>query len=252
MSVGETGTGPRDFPTTIWSDILAAGDPGSPACRGKLEHLMRLYWRPVFAYVRAASRKSVEDSKDLTQGFFAHLLERGVLARLRPERGSFRGFVKRAVKNFIVDQERAQAARRPEGPVLSLEGDDLDAPVATDPDAAYDREWFRALFAAAIDDLRQQLVREDKQVYFDVFRMYCLDPARSADASRSTTMSGGSLPTAPTYREIADRLGLKETDVTNYLSYCRAAVRKALRARVRDYVDSDAEVERELQEAAAG
>ncbi|MBI2901434.1 MAG: sigma-70 family RNA polymerase sigma factor [Planctomycetes bacterium] len=245
--------GPRSFPSTVWSDVLAAGDPSHPACRAKLEHLMRLYWRPVYAYIRAAGRKSPEEAKDVAQGFFAHLLEKDAFAKMRPERGSFRGFVKRAVKNFLVDGERAQAIRRP---AFSIDAkpEELDrlAPEAAGdtPERAYDREWFRSLFAAAIDDLRRQLAREGKIVYFDVFRMYCLDPADSPDASRSTAVSGKSLPDAPTYREIAEKLGIKETDVTNYLSYCRAAAKKILRARVRDYVGSDDEVERELAEAA--
>ncbi len=257
MSKDETvlGEGSRDFPTTIWSDILAAGDPSSPACRGKLEHLMRLYWRPVYAYIRAAARKSADDSKDLTQAFFTHLLEKDVLARMRPERGSFRGFLKRSTRNFLVDHERAQASRRPEVPLFSLDavGEDLEGlRTGETPDQAYDREWFRSLFAAAIDDLRRQLSKEGKEVYFEVFRLYCLDPGQSEDTSRSTTMSDRSPPSAPTYREVAEKFGLKESDVTNYLSYCRAAARKALRARVRDYVGSDEEVDRELDEAAGG
>lgn len=236
--------GSRSFPTTVWSDILSAGDPSSPECRARLEKLIRIYWKPAFAYIRTAWRKSVEDAKDLTQAFFVHLLDKDRLAQLKPERGSFRGFLKQAIRNCLIDLERADAARRPGDNLLSLDAlpGELErlGPAAPDdtPERAYDREWFRCLFAAAIADLKDRLERDGKGRYFDVFRFYCIEP--------------GDEPTAPTYREIAARLGIQETDVANYLHYCRTEVQQLLRERIRDYVASDEEVEGELREAAAG
>jgi hypothetical protein len=83
--------------------------------------LLRDYWKPVFAYIRAAWRKPVEDARDLTQAFFARLLEKGYLGTLRPDAGSFRGYLKTALRHFLVDAERAADARRPEKPILSLD-----------------------------------------------------------------------------------------------------------------------------------
>jgi len=236
--------GSPSFPTTVWSNVLSAGDPSTPECRAQLEKLIRVYWKPAFAYIRTAWRKPVEDAKDLTQAFFAHLLDKGRLARLRPERGSFRGFMKQSIRNFLIDFERAEAARRPDEKLLSLDAapGELDrlGPAAADdtPERAYDREWFRCLFATAIADLKDRLEQDGKARYFEVFRFYCLEPEEE--------------PSSPTYREVAAKLALPETDVANYLHYARTEVQRLLRERIRDYVASDDDVERELREAAAG
>src|SRR5262245_9712599 len=93
----------KGFPTTIWSDIIAAGDSSDPQSRDRLDRLLRTYWKPVFAYVRSSWRKPVEDAKDLTQAFFASVLQKGYLSRLDPDRGSFRGYLKKALKHFLID-----------------------------------------------------------------------------------------------------------------------------------------------------
>lgn len=245
-------SGNPSFPTTVWSDILSAGDPASPACRERLEKLIRIYWRPAFAYIRAAWRKSIEDAKDLTQAFFAHLLDKDRLSRLRPDRGSFRGFLKHAIRNFLIDCERAESVRRPDLPPISLDAQpgELErlgpASPGEPPERAYDREWFRCLFAAAIAELREGLAREGKDVYFEVFRVYCLEPTEGVTDTNPLQASGS----APTYGEIAKRLGLRETDVANYLHYCRTEAKRILRERIRDYVADDRDVDRELAEAA--
>ena len=235
--------GPRDqFPSTLWSDILAAGaDDGA-----RLEKLCRAYWKPVYAYIRAAWRKPVEEAKDLAQAFFARLLEKDTLARLRPERGSFRGYLKVALKHFLIDAERADAARRPAAPVFSLDAapDELErlGPAAEGeaPEDTYDREWFRGLLDASIDELERRLKAEGKSKVFDVFRVYCIDPQASPS------------PNPPTYREVAERLRLKETDISNHLGVCRVALTNILRSRIRDYVPTEADVEREWRETLGG
>ncbi len=252
MAVNDTSMGGsgRAFPTTAWSEVLEAADRSNPECREGLEYLVRMYWKPVFAYVRTAWRKPVEDAKDLTQGFFAHLLDKDRLSRLTPERGSFRGFLKRSVHNYVIDQQRADIARRPSaGQLYSLDAGpgELDrlGPASPDdtPDKVYDREWFRCLFDAAISDLEARLKADGKEVYFDVFRMYCIDPVTGKPDEGKHS---------PTYGEIGEKFGVKETDVGNYLNYTRAAVREIMRQRIREYVASDEEVDRELHEAVGG
>lgn len=251
-SVRDTAT--DRFPTTEWSEILTAQDPAHPACREKLERLLGMYWRPVFAYVRAAWRKSIEDAQDLTQAFFTDFLEKNYLARLRPERGSFRGYLKHALKYFLIDAERAAAARRPAKPLFRLNATSLEldrmAPISPEdtPDQAYDREWFLTVVDQAIDKLEAQLGSEGKSVYFDVFRAYCPEALAGRPTSRTRTVLGEDSAASPTYGEVADRLGLTKTDVRNYLSYCRKILRNLFRQRIRTYVVSDKERDRELQE----
>jgi RNA polymerase sigma factor (sigma-70 family) len=243
----------KDFPSTIWSDVLGAGDPSSPDQRKRLNDLVRAYWKPVFAYIRSAWRKPVEDAKDLTQAFFTYVLERKTLERLRPERGSFRGYLKLALKHFLIDAERSASARRPEKPLFRLEAtaEQLDrlVPVAPDesPEEAYERQWFRCLLEPAIHELKDRLAKDEKAVYFEVLRLYLIDPALAPrTVGRSVSHAGGTFE-VPTYRDVAARLGIKETDVLNYLAYCRRALREILTARIRDYVATEGDVPAELE-----
>jgi RNA polymerase sigma-70 factor (ECF subfamily) len=225
----------REFPSTIWNDVLAAADASSPEQRKRLEQLLATYWKPVFAYIRTSWRKPVEDAKDLTQAFFAHVLQKEYLARLQPALGSFRGYLKRALKHFLIDAERSAAARRPENALLSIEASPAElerigpASANESPEETYDREWFKRVMDDAIATLKKQLTADDKKTYFEVFRLYFVEAKNE-----------------PTYEDVAKRLGLKVTDVRNYLNTCRKELREILKARIRDYVASDDEVEPEL------
>ncbi len=250
--LGDTSLGGpgRSFPTTVWEDILAAGDPSSPEYRERLEGLLKAYWKPVFAYVRRAWHKSVEDAKDITQAFFAIILERGLISRISRERGTFRSYLKRALQNFLVDVERAAASRRPtSGRVFSLDAEPeelerLGGGPGDSPDKAYDREWFRVLFQGAIESLRDQLARDGKAGHFEVFRRYCLEPQGLA----APAPGSGTAAAAPSYAEVAAKLGITETDVRNQLHYCRSALFVHLKRAIRDYAGSESDVEAELRE----
>lgn len=220
----------RAFPSTLWSDVLAAG-PESPEGRRRLERLLGEYWKPVYAYVRTAWRKPVEDAKDLTQAFFARLLEKGYLANLRPDKGSFRGYLKTALKHFVLNSERGSGP-----PVLSLDaGPDVlerlgPASPEESPERAYDRAWFRCVIDAAVEDLRGALAAEGRASHFEIFQAYCLQ--------------GGS----EGYRELGERLGCSEADVRYRLAYARAVFRRLLSERVGEYAT---DVEKELAEILA-
>jgi len=251
----ETGGPERPFPTTIWSNVLASGDPSNPEQRERLNHLSRLYWKPVYAFIRRAWRKSAEEAKDLTQAFFAHLLERRFMAGFQPHQGSFRGYLKQALRYFLIDAERAAAVRRPEKPVFSLDAvqGELDrlAPTAPgeSPEEAYDRHWLEMLLSSSMLKLQESLAREGKSVYFEVFRSYFGDEA-TLPASLAATR--GAVEGSTTYREVARRLGIRETDVGNYLRYCRKALLGILRDGVREYVAGEREVDGELWELLNG
>jgi len=253
-----TGGPVRAFPTTVWSDILSAANPDSPQYRESLDRLFRTYWKPVYAYVRAAWRKPNEDAKDLTQAFFTHLLEKDTLARMRPDRGSFRGYLKRALSHFLIDAERHESVRRPAGPMFRLDARDRDyeevEPSAPDesPEAAYDREWFRNVLDAAVDDLRVELIQEGKAVWFEIFRGYCLSPGGVTKETREAALTGNEVAGGPTYGEIARRYSVSETQVRHYLAHCRGSLRRLLRKRVRDYTAREEDVDPELAEVLRG
>ena len=160
------------FQSTTWSDILTVADPVLPEHRARLDRLLRAYWKPVFAYVRTGWHKSVEDAKDLTQSFFAHILEKEFLRKVRPEGGSFRGYLKRSLKNFVIDSARSEAARLPKGEIvpMNLEARELDRLCESVPgessEQAYDREWFHGLLDASTEALRLWLESHGKPIYF--------------------------------------------------------------------------------------
>ncbi len=232
------GAGSR-FQTTLWTDIAAAADPSSPGCRQSLERLCQAYWKPVFAFIRRSGGRSVQDAEDLAQGFFVGLLTKGAWARLCPERGSFRAYLKRALRNYLSNARRDEFRDRAGHRVFQLDlsapglGSDLRSERAEDPEAAFDRAWVAAVMEAALRDLEAFLAREGKAAYLEILRAYCFQPGAEAE---------------PGYAEVAGRLDLKVHDVRNRLAYCRRLLRQFLRERIRDYVATEGEVERELGE----
>src|SRR5437660_3011213 len=102
------------FATTHWSVVLTAQGE-SPAAQEALEKLCRIYWRPIYGFLR---RQGVgqEDAEDLTQGFFALLLERRDLSAVRREKGRLRSYLLAALKHFLADERRrAMAIKRGNG-----------------------------------------------------------------------------------------------------------------------------------------
>src|SRR5205823_7791549 len=99
---GVGGSGPVAFATTHWSVVLTAQGE-SPAAQEALEKLCRTYWRPIYSFVR---RKGIrpEEAEDLTQGFFALLLERKDLSTVRKEKGRLRSYLLTSVKHFLADE----------------------------------------------------------------------------------------------------------------------------------------------------
>src|SRR5688572_13410724 len=92
----------KGFVTTLWSQVLLAADYNSPDSAQALEKLCRAYWSPLYCYLRRDGRTSHE-AEDLTQAFFARLLERNTLSKAASERGRFRNFLLSALKNFVIN-----------------------------------------------------------------------------------------------------------------------------------------------------
>src|SRR4051794_7423793 len=102
LSVTPGGEGPGHFPTTKWSRVLAAGDRQGPQTRDALAALCGAYWYPLYAYIRRRGH-SAEAAQDLTQDFFAYLLERDVLSKADRDRGRFRSFLRTVCGNYLSD-----------------------------------------------------------------------------------------------------------------------------------------------------
>jgi RNA polymerase sigma-70 factor (ECF subfamily) len=218
--------GESQFPPTAWSLLTRLRDPRDPRVRQYLDRMIQMYWRPVYKYVRIAWKRSNEDAKDLTQAFFVHLLEGDLLARADPGRGNFRKLLQVSLRNFLANEARAgHAAKRGGGkPVVSLdaEADPAWGTDAADPEAAFESQWARELLARSIDLLRDRCRPE----VYSAFRRFHLEDAP--------------------VRGIAEELGATEAQVGHFLQDARSALRGIVTEEIRQYVQDDAELAREL------
>ena len=159
--------GSREFTTTHWSVVLAAGQGESPRAAQALERLCRSYWYPLYAYVRRSGHRP-EDAQDLTQEFFARLLAKHYLSAVHPERGKFRWFLLSAVKRFLINErERASAAKRggtsPHIPFDGQKAEDryrLDAADQSTPDKLFDRAWATNLIQTTYQRFEEECALE--------------------------------------------------------------------------------------------
>ena len=162
------------FATTHWSVGLAAGKPDSPLATEALEKLCRTYWYPLYAYVRRRGH-SPADAQDLTQGFFAALLEGNYLSRADREQGRFRTFLLTAINNFLHNEhDRATALKRGGGrEIVSWEEKVAEGRYALEPAAGlspeqiYERRWAATLLEQVLARLRQESSPAGKEELFD-------------------------------------------------------------------------------------
>ncbi len=164
----------RQFGTTHWSVVLAAGQSASPQSAEALEKLCRTYWYPLYACVRRQGH-SPEDAQDLTQEFFARFLKKDHLSRADRERGRFRTFLLASLQNFLRHEwEKARAQRRGGGRTFipwdeaAAEGRyRLEANSQLAPDQVFDQRWAWALFQHALGRLQQESAAGGKGAQFD-------------------------------------------------------------------------------------
>ncbi len=214
-----------EFPETRWSQLLELRDPAHPRYAEQLDRLARDYWRPVYHYVRALRPREAAEAEDLTQQFFATLLGRGDLERLSPERGSFRGFLKTALRNFVSSAGRAAGARERRFPTEEAEW--RESGLA--PEDAFDREWARGVLVEGVSGLRRELEEAGKGELFGLFRDVCLGDDEVS------------------YEAAARARGISADDVRNRLRELRQRLREILRARLRDYLSPGEDLEAELR-----
>ncbi|MFO1497994.1 MAG: sigma-70 family RNA polymerase sigma factor [Verrucomicrobiota bacterium] len=151
------------FHTTQWSIVLAAKAGNSSTALAALENLCRIYWSPLYAFLRRQGR-SPHDAQDLTQAFFAHLLQRAFLDNVDPHRGKFRSFLLASLKHFLCDEwDKIKAGKRGGGQMLiSLSDQNAEELYLREPDprasaeVVFDKRWALTLLARAMEQLRQE------------------------------------------------------------------------------------------------
>jgi RNA polymerase sigma factor (sigma-70 family) len=240
----ENGEGSSDvFPSTHWSLVFAAGrSETEPQMAGAaLAEFCQGYWAPLYGFVRSRGH-TVHDAQDLTQSFFAYVLEHKVYARVDRRKGRFRSFLLASLKNFLADAADRERALKRGGAQIILPLHEEQAQEAeslfqthsgmSNGDRLFDRSWAEALVATALERLSADYKREDKEQLFKELRVF---------------IAGGAEP-PPTYAELTDRLGITESTLRSHVTRLRTRYREALRSEVRRTVDSEKQVDQELHE----
>ena len=162
------------FSTTHWSIVQGAGqvDPAGPAVA--LERLCRIYWYPVYAFIRRRG-SSQHDAEDSTQGFFAHLLEKESFKKLDRQKGKFRSFILAALTNFLNNEWDKQQTLKRGGKIQIISLDETRAeelythePVdALTPEKLFERRWAFAVVERVWARLKQEYATADKLKLFE-------------------------------------------------------------------------------------
>ena len=224
------------FTTTHWSVVVMAQEPDSPQAAEALERLCRTYWYPLYAYVRRQGH-TPEDAQDLTQEFFARLLEKNYLAQVAREKGKFRSFLLAALRHFLSDQQdRAKAVKRGgAADCVSLDAQSAEERYRLEPvngmDAGklYERRWAMTLLEQALTRLRDESVAAGRPELFERLRDFV--------AGESEDSCGA----------VAAQLGLTESAVRAALHRLRRRYRELVREAVAQTVADPAEIDAELR-----
>jgi RNA polymerase sigma-70 factor (ECF subfamily) len=185
------------FTTTHWSLVLHAGDPSSPLATESLENLCRTYWYPLYAYVRRLGEDE-ESAKDLTQGFFARLLEKNYLAQVQREKGKFRCFLLAALKHFVADEwDKARAQKRGGGqPLISLDDTTredryrLEPVEPMDAERLYERQWALTVLEQARQRLKAEYEQAGKSGLYEHLEVYESADRNGPPLRRSSPQTG--------------------------------------------------------------
>ena len=227
---------PGAFTTTHWSVVLQAQGE-SPAAHEALENLCRTYWRPIYGFVRREGARP-EEAKDITQGFFALILERKDFSSVRQEKGRLRSFLLAALKHFMANERRdAATLKRGGGRTLlpldeaeSYDVSEFDRSDMLSADLLYDRSW-----AFTVLDRVFARLREESQ-----------GSANAPLLERLNTLLSDE-PDRPSQAEIAREFGMTENAVKQAFHRLRQRYRQLLREEVAHTVATPAEIEDELR-----
>jgi RNA polymerase sigma factor (sigma-70 family) len=228
------------FPTTRRSVVLALASADAAERTRAFDTLVACYWKPLYKYARVAWSRGREDAEDLTQSFFTRAFEKESLAAYDPAKASFRTFLRLLFDRHVSNEWTASHRLKRGGGEVHLDFDAAEAEIGRDTSAAtpeeyFHREWVRSMFSLAVDRLRERCAAEGKQTQFAVFEAYDLDGDRGVS-----------------YRELATRFGVAETQVTNYLSAMRRRFRELVLEALREVTATDAEFHNESRALLGG
>lgn len=238
--------GGSNFPATQWSAVIAARSEDARERERALEALLCAYWQPIYKYVRLRWKRDTADAQDLTQGFFAELLERELLARYDPARSRLRTYLRLCVDSYVANAEKAARRLKRGGDAVHVALDfhaaeeelsqvTVDPAQLASPESLedfFEKEWVRSLFGGAVEQLQQECEKQGKTRHFRLFEQYDLEDS-----------GDGRL----TYEQLASENGLAISDVTNYLAWTRREFRRIVLERLRALCGDEEEFRREAR-----
>ena len=228
------------FTTTHWSVVLEAQGP-TPAAQAALEKLCSTYWRPIYGFVRRQGTDA-EEAKDLTQGFFALLLERRDFDAVRKEKGRLRSYLLTSLKHFLTNEhQRAMAIKRGEGQrLVALDQLCRDERAGFEPadtstaDQIYERRWALALLNQVLIRLGEEYRTAGNVVLFERLKALLTDE-----------------PDRPSQAQIANELSMTENAVNQAFHRLRERYRHLLREEIAHTVMAPGDIEDELRHLVA-
>jgi RNA polymerase sigma factor (sigma-70 family) len=233
---GSAQNGGMAFATTHWSVVLEAQGE-SPAAQQALEKLCRTYWRPIYSFLR---RQGIgpADAEDLTQGFFASLLEHRNLNAVRKEKGRLRSYLLSALKHFVTDERRrAMAIKRGKGARLipldelrTEERSGMEPADALTAERIYERRWASTLLDRVLSRLEAKYRTRGNTALFDCFNQLLADE-----------------PGTPSQADFAAQLGMTENAVSQAFHRFRQSYQSLLREEIAQTVATPGDIEDELR-----
>jgi len=235
QSEGETGTG--EFTTTHWSVVLSAGRDRSTQASDALAKLCRTDWWPLYVFVRRQGHSS-HDAQDLTQAFFARLLEKNYLSAVDPRKGRFRSFLLAALGHFLGKEWRRARAQKRGGQFTfvsidaeSAEQQYLQVPASNlSPEQLFEQQWAMTLLDQTLARLYEEFVASGKGALFGELKIFLTGEKQAAS-----------------YAELAAKLGMTEAALKMAVSRMRQRYGELLRAEIANTVASPGEIDEELR-----
>jgi RNA polymerase sigma factor (sigma-70 family) len=246
MSEEDFLSGGDRFPPTRRSVIEAARSIDAEEREQALEALCAAYWKPIYKYVRWRWKRPAPEAQDLTQGFFAELLERELLDKFDAHKSRLRTYLRVCVDSFVINEDKAGRRQKRGGSIPHVALDfaaaeeefgatTIDPAKIASPESLeefFEKEWVRSLFALAVEDLRKLCEQRERERTFHLFESYDLE----GDEKSS-------------YEQLSKDYGISVSDVTNALAWARREFRKIALDRLRELCGSEEEFHREARAA---
>ena len=223
------------FPSTRQSVLARIQDQDAGVRREALSAIVETYWKPAYKHIRLKWKASADEAQDLTQTFFASLLERELLDRYDASRAAFRTYLRTCIDGLVANERKSNNRLKRGGgaQVLALDFQQAESEVAVAPNSesvedVFYREWQRQMFSLAIEDLRQYCASTGRQLRCQLFERYDL-----------------AVESRPSYESLAGEFNIPATTVTNHLAWARRELRRCLLERLAAITPDESELRAE-------